>query len=154
MCLRRLFRWKVLQSLELSHTTLIYTFFKAKIGGHLKQFFFLLAVFEYQCIRIQLLCCCCLKIFDTMVQSIYTCSTLSWYNHNCLKGHQYRIRVLKGKQHSRAIAFIVVLSMKLYKVTRIFDIVIISQIYKFPLCDHAAYLICLWIGLTCFDYLK
>lgn len=154
MCLRRLFRWKVLQSLELYHTTLIYTFVKAKIGGHLKQFFFLLAVFEYQCIRIQLLCCCCLKIFDTMVQSIYTCSTLSWYNHNCLKGHQYRIRVLKGKQHSRAIAFIVVLSMKLYKVTRIFDIVIISQIYKFPLCDHAAYLICLWIELTCFDYLK
>lgn len=37
----------------------LHIFLKAKIGGHLKHFF-LLAVFEYQCIRIQLLCCCCL----------------------------------------------------------------------------------------------
>lgn len=130
----------------------LHIFLKAKIGGHLKQLFFYLLYLSINALGFNYFVA--VVLFDTMVQSIYTCSTLSWYNHNCLKGHQYRIRVLKGKQHSRAIAFIVVLSMKLYKVTRIFDIVIISQIYKFPLCDHAAYLICLWIGLTCFDYLK
>lgn len=130
----------------------LHIFLKAKIGGHLKQLFFYLLYLSINALGFNYFVA--VVLFDTMVQSIYTCSTLSWYNHNCLKGHQYRIRVLKGKQHSRTIAFIVVLSMKLYKVTRIFDIVIISQIYKFPLCDHAAYLVCLWIGLTCFDYLK
>lgn len=130
----------------------LHIFLKAKIGGHLKQLFFYLLYLSINALGFNYFVA--VVLFDTMVQSIYTCSTLSWYNHNCLKGHQYRIRVLKGKQHSTTIAFIEDLSMKLYKVTRIFDIVIISQIYKFPLCNHAAYLVCLWIGLTCFDYLK